>query len=521
MNKNTIILISVLIICFLIYKKEFNEIDNEYIKINNEISTKYNDLNKNNYGYGVSSSNEIAVNVGMSILDKGGNAVDAAIAISYVLGVVEPYASGIGGGGGMLIYSPNNESIDFYNYRETAPIKSSGKASDVGVPGFVKGMEVVHKDYGTFDLKHLIEPAIYYAEKGFKINKILSDRIYKSRYRLENSKIQHFYKNNQFLDSGDILVQKELANTLRLIQNQGSYIFYNGIISKCINNTTTITAKDLNKYEVIKQQPVYGEYNGYEIISAPPPFSGITLIQILKLYELSSSSYTNKKSYIDDMKKIVDIAYKDRLGNIADSMFYKKNYDKLTTNEYIEYLYEKNFNIVKDKYEEEHESTTHFVVMDKDGMLVSCTNTLGNFWGSGIYIEGFFMNDNMKNFSKSNNSPNSYEQGKRPRTFTSPTIIKNEESIMAIGSPGGNRIPQILAQVIIDNIKFKSNIQDAIDAPRIIFESDNQIKMEESSKFKYNMYFGSVHAIGFNSKMGIYGGTDKRRDGKISIKYNK
>lgn len=474
-----------------------------------------------NNEYGVSASNEIATNVGMEILEQGGNAVDAAIAIAYTLGVVEPYASGIGGGGGMLIYSPENEELSFYNYRETAPITQENKNSEIGVPGFVKGMEVIHKDYGTIELSKLIEPAIHYANDGFRVDSSLYTRLKRSKFRLDTEKLDIFYKDNKSINIGEKLIQKELGNTLTEIKKHGIEAFYNGKISNEIEKNTNIVKEDLKQYTVVKQKPIRGMYRGYEIISAPPPFSGITLIQTLKLSELFEITSVDRenKYYMKKIKDIKEITYKDRYKQIGDPNFYEKNYDVLTSDKYINRLYNKNrkSTYIENYNEEEHESTTHFTVIDKEGIIVSCTNTLGNFWGSGVYINGFFMNATLNNFSEKEDNINSYEAGKRPRTFTSPTIIKNEEEILALGSSGGNRIPQILSQVIIDNICSKTDIQEAINKPRVIIE-ENEIIKEENFRFNENedrAYYGSVQAIGYNKYLGMYGGCDIRRPGRF------
>lgn len=526
-NKKKIILVFTSIaILILIILPILSNIKKNLVNKNNNIQKEtINNVTKNNkYNneYGVSVSNEIAANVGMDILEQGGNAVDASIAIAYTLGVVEPYASGIGGGGGMLIHSTESEEFKFYNYREMAPPTQTDKSSEIGIPGFVKGMEVIHKDYGTMELSNLIEPAIYYANEGFKMDRSLYTRLKKSKYRLDAQNIDIFYQDEEPIKIGKKIIQRELANTLTKIKEQGSDAFYFGEIAKEIEKKTNITIEDLKQYDVKKQEPIVGEYHEYEIMSAPPPFSGITLIQMLKLAEVNELSYVNieDRNYINEMKEIIDITYKDRAKQIGDPSFYKSNYNRLVSDKYIGELQGvyKNYKYTDiEAIKEEHESTTHFTVIDKYGMMVSCTNTLSNFWGSGTYINGFFMNSTLSNFSDKEGYINSYEPGKRPRTFTSPTIIKNEENILAIGSSGGNRIPQILSRVIIDNICSEVDIQDAINKPRIIIE-ENKVFKEEDFDLKDNkdrVYYGSVQATGYNKYTGIYGGSDERRPGKF------
>lgn len=479
--------------------------------------------------YGVSSSNSIAVEVGMHVLKKGGNAVDAAVAISYVLGVVEPYGSGIGGGGGMMVYSPKENTSKFYDYREYAPTIKNKKTINTGIPGFVMGMEYIHNIYGKIELENLIDPAISYSKEGFRLNDYLYNRINFSKNKLNKSKLPQFFEGNKPKKIGSIIVQEDLANTLEEIQKYGADSFYNGNISKNLMNLTGWKAKDLTKYTVIENKAIKSKFEDYEIFSAPPPFSGATLIQILKLAEyldINEYKYDDIK-YIKAMSKIMNVAYKDRIKNIGDIKYKNINYQELVSDEYLNNIL--NVNEIEEVFEDEHESTTHFVVIDKDGMVVSCTNTLGDFFGSGDYIGGFFLNNTLSNFNyKDKNSINSYEVGKRPRTFMAPTIIKKEDFIMGIGSPGGNRIPQVMAQVIINNLIFKKSLDDSINENRIVFKGTYKItteaylgkfKEEKLKKQGYEInlnestiYYGGIQAM-VSDKIGVYGGADYRRYG--------
>ena len=193
-------------------------------------------------GYGVSSSNPLAVKVGMKVLEDGGNAADAAVAISYVLGVVEPYGSGIGGGGAMLIYSPKDNKFEFFNYRETAPISSDTQISGIGVPGFVKGMEDVNKAYGVKSMSELLQPAIDYAENGFEMDTNLYNRLNVFKGYSDMSSLSTFYdENGEPKSEGTTIVQRELADTLKSIQKDGSESFYSGTIAKNLTIGTTLT----------------------------------------------------------------------------------------------------------------------------------------------------------------------------------------------------------------------------------------------------------------------------------------
>lgn len=483
-----------------------------------------------NATYGVSTSNVFATEVGIQILESGGNAVDAAIAISYVLGVVQPDGSGIGGGGGMLIYDPSMDNYDFFNYRDSAPISSSVKLNAIGVPGLVKGMETVHSAYGTLPLADLIQPAIDYAENGFKLYADLAKSISASEdYFLSNNL---FTTKGRILKEGELVKQPELAATLRLIQKQGSEVFYEGEIAQQIVNSSTLTFEDLASYEVKRDEPVVGTYEGYTVVSAPAPFSGVTLIQMLKMFEEINiaNPATDANKYLDQLNLVTQIAAADRIKNLSDPDFYSVDEQQLVSDSYINHLLSiGSFDFEDD---EEHESTTHFVVLDKDGMMVSCTNTLGNFWGSKQNVSGIFLNAALNNFSESNTGINCYEPGKQPRNFTSPTIISKDDMMFGIGTPGGSRILKIMAPILLENLHFGVDLQTAINKARVIFKDPTSLYVEvndmdsivDYQNSSYSLikqsnptYFGAVQVIG-KSNEGIYGATDYRRHGSYLIK---
>ena len=497
-------------------------------------------------GYGVSSSNPIAVEVGMEVLENGGNAVDAAIAVSYSLGVVEPYGSGIGGGGGMLIL-PGDPDKDptFFNYRETSPASNDSRGR-VGVPGFVKGMEVIHKQYGQKEIADLIEPSIKLADEGFEVGRQLSQRLAGAAHRMPVNDLPNFYPGGSAIQKGEELKQPELAETLQLIQEEGSDAFYQGQIAKKIaSEVPEIKGTDLKRYEVKESKPVYGEFSGYEVISAPPPFSGITLIQSLQMAEMLNieEAAGNVTAFTHLVGEISKRANRDRLKNIGDPAFITEvDIDELTEKEYSEKLSRDiSLEELSDEYrlegedaEEEHISTTHFVVTDKEGTVVSVTNTLSNFFGTGKNVAGFFLNNNLDNFNKKKSSPNYYEPGKISRTFTAPTILRSEDAIIGIGTPGGSRIPMMLTEVLVRHLKFNEPLQEAIETPRFSVENENiytEIQypvgvQNELNDMGYNvemnsskLYYGGIQALVIDKKENIiFGGADRRRDGTWDAK---
>jgi gamma-glutamyltranspeptidase / glutathione hydrolase len=494
-------------------------------------SIKKSKSSKVNQPYGVSASQSIAIDVGMKVMKNGGNAIDAAIAISYVLGVVEPFGSGLGGGGGMLIV-PNSEEANFIDYREISPKIDSTSS---GVPGLVAGMQYVHEKYGSLPMKDLLQPAIYYAENGFKVDQALSNRLMNAKPRVYSNNTLLYYPNHNAIKPGKALIQKDLAKTLKLIQEKGMSGFYEGEVAKGINKVTKIPLEDLKQYSVKEQLPVKGEYAGYEVYTAPPPFSGVTLLQMLKLAEqVNLIQSPNEAAYITGISDITKVAYQDRLKHIGDNVDTKKA-EQWVDNSYISKLKNEmqdgNFRNLTFDDTEEHVSTTHFVVIDKDGTIVSATNTLSNFFGSGKYTHGFFLNDSMKNFGKGLNIK---EHNKRPRTFTAPTVLqKKGKEIIGIGSPGGNRIPQILMQIIYSYSEEISPFQMIVNRSRFVF--DNNIIYTESpfseettnalikQRFKVihkvsPMYYGGVQVLlkdEVTSK--ISGAGDPRRNGNWKV----
>ena len=500
----------------------------KFFKGGNNNNTDTNATIKSNNSYVVSTSNKAATEVGEKVLAEGGNAVDAAIAVSYALGVSQPYASGIGGGGGMLIYNPSNDEYKFYDYKDAAPSSANTKQSDIGVPGFVKGMETISKDYGTKDISDLIQYSVDLARDGVEVDQDIVKAMNAFSSLVQND--EDYLKDGQLLTEGDTLVQEELADTLEYIQANGAAGFYSGEIGQNIANAGSMELSDFNKYEVKEREPVYGEYNGYELVSAPPPFSGTTLIQMLEIIERQSvnKDISDTSTYLEILDSATTLANYDRGKKICDLDFKSVDYNKLTTEEYITNLLE-----TKDpKYSEddESESTTHFVIVDKDGMVVSCTNTLGHFYGSQTKVNGFYLNCSLKSFGTS--GINKYKPAKRPRTYTCPTIVKKDDYIMGIGTPGGVRILKMLAPILVDDLYFEKDLQQSINKSRVIFYEPGVLMLEANRSEEYiidvensgypfvdvndQLYFGAVQAGGISNGK-YFGATDNRRLGKVSI----
>jgi len=480
-------------------------------------------------GYGISSGSEYATRIGMEILEDGGNAVDAAIAVAYAIGVISPGTSGIGGGGSMMVYDSAKDEYKFFDYYSEAPTASG--YSSIGVPGLVAGMETVWETYGTKPMQELIQPSVVLAENGFAISDY-----YAMMFSGNATARQYlsFQPANNPLKGGELLKQPELAAVLRQIQQGGKDAFYQGEVARNICGATTFTMADLSNYQVNIREPVRGNFYGYEIVTAPPPFSGITLIQMLTAFELADipNPKDNEAEYLELLRVITEKAHADRVKNISDPRFSSGAFNHLASRDYVKGLMglEGTDDYVE---EEENESTTHIVVIDQEGMVVSCTNTLSSFYGSRVYCQGFFLNNSSGGFSS---GINNYRSGKRPRTFTAPSIIRGDDGfIMGIGSPGGNRIVRVMAPIILDTLVFGTDIKQSVEKNRALFTDKNTLTLEISSDreeafvtdapYKYylvpkinDLYYGSIHAVGSTNTKGMYGVADSRRDGSVEIR---
>jgi len=487
------------------------------------------------YSAMVATSHPLASLVGARILQQGGNAIDAAVAIQFALNVVEPMMSGIGGGGFMMIYLAKENRIVVLDYREQAPagakptmfLDAEGKplpfrtalqtGHAVGIPGTLKGVATALEKFGTMSLAQVIEPAIELAEKGIMVNKVLAQSIVDSMYKFNDAAKQVFAPNGQPLPEGALLVQPDLAKTFRLIKERGVDVFYTGEIAQAIVEIVqarggTMTLEDLKNYEAKFREPIRGTYRGYEIVSMPPPSSGgLTLIQMLKIlegFDIKALGH-NTTQTLHLMIETMRIAYADRGKYLADSDFVKIPFNGYLNEKYIEerralidwqranpdikpgdpWFYEgsptcpaselkKVFAMVN---ENETSQTTHYTVIDKWGNLVACTTTIEDVFGSGIMVPGygFMLNNEMTDFDFVPGGANEVQPGKRPRSSMTPTIVfKDGKPVFSVGSPGGARIITTVMQVIMNMIDHGMSVQEAINAPRIFSSSYPTVQWE-------------------------------------------
>lgn len=477
----------------------------------------------------VASEQGLATQVGLDILKQGGNAIDAAVAVGFALAVVLPNAGNIGGGGFMVLHDDKTGKDVAIDFREIAPAKASrdmyldnqGNVIDgkslfthdaSGVPGTVAGMEYALKKWGTMPLSKVLEPAIKLADKGFIVSDVLAQTLKEEKSTLGkwSSSKAIFFKNGEPLKSGDLLVQKDLAKSLRLIAKQGAKAFYQGEIATKIakemqSHGGTMTLEDLKAYKVVERQPIIGDYRGYKVVTMPPPSSGgVHLIEILNMlehYPIKEDGVNSAKN-IHHMAESMKLAYADRSEYLGDPDFVKIPVKGLTSKAYANELV-KTINNNKARLSStikpgkpqpyESDQTTHFSVMDKAGNAVAVTYTLNLNFGSGIVVEGtgILLNNEMDDFSVKPGVPNAFglvggaanaiEAKKRPLSSMTPTIVmKNNKPWLVTGSPGGARIITTVLQSVVNTIDHEMNPAEAIITPRVHHQwLPDELRVEE------------------------------------------
>jgi len=468
----------------------------------------------------VAATNQLAARVGVEVLQRGGNAIDAAIAVAFALAVTHPSAGNLGGGGFMMIRLQNGKTTAI-DYREMAPaaatrdvyldqngnlIKGEGGSllgyRAAGVPGTVRGMELALKKYGSGEISwaQLIEPARKLAINGFPVSHSLTGALSKKKpqFELYEDSRKIFLNNGKLYREGEVLRQPELAATLARLQRNGARDFYEGKTAQLIaadmkRHNGLITLADLKGYVAKEREPVRGNYRGYEVISMPPPSSGgvilIEMLNILEGYDLKQMGAASADRY-HFMAEAMRRAYADRAEYLGDADFANipvsglidKNYakklratinpDRASTSAEIRF---------GDPPGAESGSTTHFTIVDAEGNAVANTYTLNDSYGAKVVAKGtgFLLNNEMDDFAAKPGTANLYGliQGernaiaprKRPLSAMTPTFVLRRDGSLwfALGSPGGATIINTVLQIITNIIDYDMNLQQAIDAPRI------------------------------------------------------
>ena len=511
--------------------------------------------------------------VGAEIMSKGGNAVDAAVAMGFALGVCEPFTSGLGGGGLATIHTAEGENF-FIDFREVAPAaatldlyvdasgenngntKEGGLAS--GVPGEVAGLLYLLEHHGTMSREEVMEPAIRIANEGFTVSaycaNAISDAYEKTQKFPEMSKV-YLDENGLPWEEGSVITNPDLGKALQLIADQGADAFYKGEIGEAMVATLAkydgvMTMEDLAGYEVHELKPVTGDYRGYTVISSPPPSSGGThLIEILNILENfdMASMEVNSAEYVHLFAETFKLAFADRAKYMADTNFVTVPLGGLTSQAYADKRAQDiDLNVAMeqaapdDPSPYEHTDTTHFSVADVDGNCVAITKTINYYFGSGVMVDGygFMMNNQMDDFSTDSESVNKIEPGKKPLSSMSPTVVLKPDGspFLVLGTPGGSRIFSGVAEVISRVIDSKMDLHTAISVPKI-WNCSNKNNLQYENPLKgYEQYALTDETIAKLTEMGhgelkttasgafqcimfmddgtLYGTADPRQDGK-------
>jgi len=533
----------------------------------------------------VAAANPYASQVGFNILEQGGSAVDAAIAVQLMLTLVEPQSSGIGGGTFMLHWDNEKKNMTTFDGRETAPSAATNElfldthgqplkwidavvgGRSVGVPGLMATFKKAHDKYGKLPWSVLFEQSIVLAEKGFvvsaRLEKLLSMDFNPGIHKLSEIN-QYFFPKGKSIKAGDLLINKKLANVYKSIAADGIDVFYQGWLAKKIVEKVQhssispglLSMKDMASYKAKERHPVCGDYREYRICGMGPPSSGgVAVIQILgQLQAFDLAKY--QPNSLDAMHLYTQssrLAFADRNRYIADDDFVEVPIAGLIA---PEYLAKRSLLIdeTKDMGQAvsgnpsgalaqgkdsaiERPSTSHISIIDAQGNAVSMTSSIENGFGSALMVEGFILNNQLTDFSltpKQNGQwvANRVQPNKRPRSSMAPTMVFNKDNSLKllVGSPGGSRIINYVAQTIIGVLDWKLDPQEAINLPKITnrnyvttiehgttAEALKPLLEAKGHKVQIRDLNSGIHAIEI-TKTGLVGGADPRREGVVLAK---
>jgi gamma-glutamyltranspeptidase/glutathione hydrolase len=509
------------------------------------------------------SAHPLAAQAGLEIYKKGGNVVDAAVAVAYALGVVEPHGSGIGGEGMMLIYNASEKKSVVIDFKAISPEKATYQNLDysrksewsrtirgASVPGAVAGLELARERFGKLDRQTVLQPAIDYALKGFEIDSTLSLNLESYRKLLEKDAYAKsvYYPNGTVPKAGTIIKNPEYGRSLQAIQAEGPDVFYKGKIADLIAKDAQkrggfITEEDLLAYVPIVREPVRGAYRGYDVITTPPPCGGMLLVEALNILKHFDLSVCRNDDYysLHLFAEVFKLVFKDERTHNGDPAFTAIPVSTITSGRFaFQRLLQ--IDLSKARHPQQVEAgriddrnTTQLSVMDIEGNAVSLTITLSSLFGTGQTVEGagFILNNEMQNFEPEGHRTNGLQPHKRVVTSLVPTILAKEgRPIYVLGTPGGDLIISTIAQVIVNLADFNMSLQEAVGAPRM-FSIGTQRELEIENRFPekayrlleslghdvkqydaYRAYFGSVQAIMYDARTNkLIGCSDPRRSG--------
>ena len=536
------------------------------------------------YSPTVVSARKDASDIGLEIMKKGGNAFDAMIGVQLALSVSHPTAGNIAGGG-FMVYKLKNGTDGTLDFRETAPAGSSEKMYQnedgdvipglssigglaVGVPGTISAIFEIHEKFGSLPIEELFKPSIDLANNGYIVTKYLEAELDEKRDDFIKINGSSSLYSKQY-KSGDTIINKMYANTLREIMNKGADGFYKGPVAQDMISTISesggiMTMEDLSEYKSVWRDPVRFKYKGYDIISMSFPSSGgVILGQMMKAienFDLSEIEH-NSPEYVQLLTEIERRAFADRSDLMGDPDFMKLPVYEFMDKKYVEnrmkdFSWDQATPSSKIKPGEvifnESNETTHFSIIDKEGNAVSVTTTLNNSFGSKVFVEnsGFFLNNEMDDFSSKPGYPNffgvvgseanSIQPKKRMLSAMTPTIVlKNNKPHLILGSPGGPSIITSVFQTILNVLEYGMSVNDAVSSPRfhhqwypdlIVMENEAysdelntilteknylivKLPIEEDTLGVYKRSdIGAVDAILIDDNLKVYGGADLRRE---------
>ncbi len=500
--------------------------------------------------YVIATQGEASARAAKAMFELGGNAIDAAAAASFTIAVERPQSTGLGGGGFMLIYFAKEKNLVAVDFREKAPraakekmfqdkkgevvpaLSTDGILSGA-VPGTVAGILEIHHKYGKLTRQQVIQPAIDLADKGFPVYEYLANAIKDRKDVLAKypSSAEIFLKpNGEPLSQGDLLVQKDLANTLRLIANLGKKGFYKGPVAKAVIAEETrlyglIAQKDLDQYKPIFRKPLVGHFHGFDIYSMPPPSSGgIHIIEALNILERDDLKKLGKDTPegIRLIASTLQEVFADRAKYLGDSDFIKIPIRGLISKKYASTLRSQILpnqarpsKDVKegDPWAHESDDTTHFSIMDAEGNTISSTQTINGWMGSGIVVPGtgILLNNEMDDFSSKPGTPNMFgaiggkenaiSPTKRPLSSMSPTIVMKDGSpVLALGSPAGTRIISCVLETLLNYLEYELPLYESVRAPRFHHQwIPDEIQMEPD-RFNSNTIM-TLEKMGYKVKL--------------------
>ncbi|MFC4372371.1 gamma-glutamyltransferase family protein [Citricoccus nitrophenolicus] len=503
--------------------------------------------------HAVAAAHPEAVEAGMDILAQGGNAADAAVATAFAVAVVEPYASGIGGGGSVILAGPGREPVS-YDYREVVAQDGRIPDSGTGVPGFVAGLAKLHAEHGDLDWQEILEPAIGLAGEGFPVSEFLAQRLRSDFGPASIEGLNHYNDaSGEPLAAGDRLVQRDLAQTMTTLAQEGPESFYTGSLAQELTSVDGLDAASLAAYESEQVVPVGGAVGDYEVLSAAPPLPGAALVQQLQLAEALGidGHEPGSPGYVDRLSEAWIAAEGSVKHLIGDPDFVDVPVERLTDPEANARIAEQ-VNLLAGAADAGARgalvqaegqpvtagNTTHLTVVDQDGFTVSMTNTLTSFWGGSEsgYVGGFFLNNQLSRFATEESVANQPEPGRKSVSWSAPSMVLDDQGrpVLGLGSPGGHQIPNILTGVLVAWGLQGATLQEAVDAPRFHLQ-DGVLAVEEEPSpglaelirsrnwelqrtERDQAIFGSVQALEVDYETGqITGARDSRREADVAI----